>query len=397
MSRKPRRIALPFVLFVLLAGLGWMTYQAVQSASPQQRGGRSNLSPGSRPAVAVQTAAVEQGMLRDIRTFSGTLIPRAQFDVAPKISGRIAQLFVDVGDSIRRGQIVAQLEDEEFVQQVEQARAEMAVARANLEEARSELDIAEKEFVRIESLRGQMVASQAELDLSRARYLAHQARLRVAEAQLEQRRAALRAAEIRLSYARIEASWPDNGAQHTRIVGERFVDEGATLSANAPMLSILDITTLRAVFHVTERDYARIRVGLAALVAVDALPGRLFEGYVARIAPIFQEASRQARIELELPNTEGLMKPGMFVRARLELARAEDAVLVPSSALVRREGQQGVFLIDGDAARLVPVQIGIMEEGMAQILTPEDLSGEVVTLGQHLLEDGSLVRIITDS
>lgn len=394
MSQRPRRVVLPLVFLILLSGLGWMTYRALQPASQQSGAGR----PAGPPAVAVQAAPVEYGLVRDIRTFSGTLAPRAKFDVAPKISGRVEKLFVDVGDPVRRGQLVAQLEAEEFVQQVEQARAELAVARANLEEARSELDIAEKEFVRIESLRGQMVASQAELDLSRSRYLAQQARLRVAEAQVEQRQAALRAAEVRLSYARIEATWPENGEQNPRIVGERFVDEGATMSANSAMLSVLDISAVRAVFHVTERDYARIRVGQQALVAVDALPGQQFEGYVARIAPVFREASRQARIELELPNPHGLMKPGMFVRARLELDRAEDAVLVPSAALVRRDGRQGVFVIqEDDTARLVGVRVGISEEGLSQLLEPEDLSGDVVTLGQHLLEDGSTVRIVHEN
>ncbi len=393
MSRRPRRIALPLVLLILLSGLGWMTYRALQPSQQSQDGGR----PSGRPAVAVYVAPVESGLVRDIRTFSGTLTPRAQFDVAPKISGRVEKLFVDVGDPVQRGQLVAQLEDEEFVQQVEQARAELAVAKANLEEAGSELDIAEKELVRIESLRGQMVTSQAELDLTRSRYLAQQARLRVAEAQVEQRQAALRAAEVRLSYARIVAFWPDNGEHQPRIVGERFVDEGATLSANAPMLSVLDITKLRAIFHVTERDYARIRIGQEAQVTVDALQDTRFEGYVARVAPIFREASRQARIELELPNPEGVMKPGMFIRARLELARSENALLVPSVSLVRRDGQLSVFLIQEDTAHLVPVQIGIEEEGMTQILSPEDLSGNVVVLGQHLLEDGSTVRIVQDN
>ena len=394
MTQRPRRVVLPLVLLFFLAGLSWMTYRALQP-DPQQPGvGR----PAGTPAVAVQVAPVELGVVRDIRTFSGTLTPRAKFDVAPKIAGRVEKMFVDVGDPVRRGQLVAQLEDEEFSQQVEQARAELAVARANLEAARSELDVVEKEFVRIESLRGQMVASEAELDLVRSRYLAQQARQRVAMAQVEHRQAALRAAEVRLSYARIEAFWPENGAQPLRIVGERFVDEGVTLSANTPLLSVLDISTVRAIFYVTERDYARIRVGQEALVTVDALPDLSFEGHVARIAPIFREASRQARVELELPNPEGVMKPGMFVRAQLELARAENAVLVPSAALVRRDGQQGVFVIqDDDTARLVGVRVGIVEQGMSQILEPEDLSGEVVTLGQHLLEDGSTVRIVHEN
>ncbi|GAB6058299.1 efflux RND transporter periplasmic adaptor subunit [Desulfonatronum parangueonense] len=392
MSQKSRRIVLPLVL-IILAGLGWVTYQAIQS-SPTSPGGPRQ--PGGQQ-VAVQTAAVDQATVRDIRNFSGTLIPWAQFVVAPKISGRLERLFVDVGDLVQRDQLVAQLEDAEFVQQVEQARAELAVARANLEEARSELDIAEKEFARIETLREQRVASLAELELSKSRLLAQQARERVAEAQVEQRQAALRAAEVRLSYTQIRATWPANGEGHPRVVGERFVDQGTTLTANTQMFSVLDISALRAIFHVSERDYARLRVGQPALVSVDAFPDRQFEGSVARIAPVFREASRQARVELELPNPERLMKPGMFVRAQLELARAEDVVVVPTAAIVRRNGQNAVFVVEDNATvRLEFVRTGISENGLSQILEPRDLTGEVVILGQHLLEDGAQVRVVED-
>ncbi|SDB60676.1 RND family efflux transporter, MFP subunit [Desulfonatronum thiosulfatophilum] len=392
MSQKSRRVVLPIVL-IIIAGLGWVIYQAIQPAPAPPGGPRQ---PGSQQ-VAVQTASVTQATVRDMRTFSGTLIPWAQFVVAPKISGRLERLFVDVGDLVQRDQLVAQLEDAEFVQQVEQARAELAVARANLEEARSELDIAEKEFARIETLREQRVASLAELELSKSRLLAQQARKRVAEAQIEQRQAALRAAEVRLSYTQIRATWPANGEDRPRVVGERFVDQGTTLTANAQMISVLDISALRAVFHVSERDYARLQVGQSAQVSVDAFPGQQFEGRVARIAPVFREASRQARIELELFNPEGLMKPGMFVRAQLELDRAEEAVVVPSVALVRRDGQHALFAVEDDATvRLTVVRVGISENGVSQILEPEDLSGEVVILGQHLLEDGSSVRVVED-
>jgi RND family efflux transporter MFP subunit len=391
MSQRGFSFVAPVIALIVAAGLVWLAYTRVfQDSGP----GRT-MRPDS--AVAVQVAAVHAGTVRDLRTVTGTLIPRAQFIVAPKIAGRLERLYVDVGDQVRRGQVVARLDDAESIQQVEQARAELAVARANVEEARSDLEIAGKDFVRIESLRGQRVTSQAELDLSRAKYQAQQARLKVAEAQVDQRLAALRAAEVRLGYTQVRASWPENGHDLSRVVGERFVDEGATLSANAQMLSILDIAGLRAVFHVTERDYPRLRVGQSASVVLDALPGMRFEGQVSRIAPIFRETSRQARVELELDNAQSLMKPGMFIKATLELGRAENAVLVPSAALVRRDGTLGLFLIqDEQKVRYVQVRAGIAEADRVQILEPADLSGKVVVLGQHLLEDGASVRVAED-
>ncbi|HDQ41675.1 MAG TPA: efflux RND transporter periplasmic adaptor subunit [Desulfonatronum sp.] len=392
MSQRGFSVVALVLALCIIAGAGWLVYAKVF----RDTGSSQVMRPGGA-AVPVYIAPVRTGMIRDLRTFSGSLTPKAQFIVAPKISGRLERISVDVGDPVRRNQVVARLDDAEYFEQVEQAKAELAVARANVEEARSDLDIAEKEFVRIEALRGQRVTSQAELDLSRAKYNAQQARLKVAKAQVDQRQAALRAAEVRLGYAAVRATWPENGTDNPRVVGERFVDEGATLSANAQMLSVLDISGLRAVFHVTERDYPRLRVGQQAEVTLDALPGMVFAGQVSRIAPIFREASRQARIELELDNAQGLMKPGMFIKATLELGRAEDALFVPSAALVRREGDQGVFVVTGEQkARYVSVRTGIAEGDHTQLLEPADLTGDVVVLGQHLLEDGAAVRITED-
>lgn len=380
------------IVLLIMAAMGWLAYARIF----QDQKARQMVRPGAGP-VAVHVAPASTGTVRELRTFTGTLTPRAQFIVAPKIAGRLERLHVDVGDPVRRDQIVGKLDDAEFIQQVEQARAELAVARANVEEARSDLDIAEKEFLRIQSLHKQGVTHQAELDLAQARHLAQQARLKVAASQVDQRTAALRAAEVRLGYTQVRATWPENDHDRPRVVGERFVDEGATLSANAQMLSVLDIEGLRAIFHVTEQDYLRLRLGQTAVITLDALPGRQFEARLSRMAPVFREASRQARVELEIDNRGGLLKPGMFVRATLELDRVEDAVLVPTAALVRREGRQGVFLVDKDLkARHVQVRVGIVEDKTAQILDPADLTGNVVVLGQHLLEDGAAVRVVED-
>lgn len=188
------------VALMAVALLAWLGYTKLfQSQEPGQ---------ASRPggAIAVHVSPVRIDTIRDLRAFSGSLIPRAQFIVAPKIAGRLECLHVDVGDQVRRDQIVARLDDAEHVQQVEQAKAELEVARAQVQEARSDLNIAEKEYLRIESLHAQMVTSQAELDLAHSKYLAQQARLKVAESQVDQRKAALRAAEVRLGYTQVRAT-----------------------------------------------------------------------------------------------------------------------------------------------------------------------------------------------
>jgi len=154
----------------------------------------------------------------------------------------------------------------------------------------------------------------------------------------------------------------------------------------------LDIGTLIAVINVIERDYPKIQPGLETLISTDAFPGQTFSGKVVRIAPLLMEKSREARIEIEISNNQRVLKPGMFVRAQIEFKQHENATVVPMAALVKRNGKQGVFEVDQKEkmVHFVPVELGIVNGTRAEILNPP-LSGAVVTLGQHLLEDGSKI------
>jgi len=138
-----------------------------------------------------------------------------------------------------------------------------------------------------------------------------------------------------------------------------------------------------------------VHVGQTVTVATDAWPGREFVGRIARIAPMLKESSRQARVEVEIPNAEGLLKPGMFIRARIEFDRRPNATLIPATALARRSAGEGVFLADaaGRSVRFVTVTTGLAEGEHLEVVKPADLAGMVVTLGQHLLEDGSPILV----
>ena len=208
-------------------------------------------------------------------------------------------------------------------------------------------------------------------------------------AQVSNRKAALESANIRLSYTKIKASW-DEGADR-RVVGERLVHEGALLSPNEPIISILEINPLLAVIHITDKDYFRVEKGQTAVISSNALPNRLVSGRIERIAPLLQETSRSARIEIEIPNSEALLKPGMFVNVEIEYKAIDNAIVVPVSSLVNRDNKQGVFLADleNKVANFVPVRVGISNSEIMEIIDPSSLSGYVVTLGQHLLADGS--------
>jgi len=382
----PRSVIL-LLLLAVVAGIAWLWLWGPYAG----RDGQAKRRAGQ--PVAVKTTAVQRVTLHDVRTFPGTLEAEAAFDVAPKIAGRLEKLNVDVGDAIKQGQVVARLDDDEQVQQVNQARAELGVAQASLVEAKSLLAVKDRQFERSKRLFKQGIGSEEELETARAEAETQRARVQVAQAQLVQSKAALRAAEVRLSYTVIRAQWSGKDAQ--RVVGERYVNEGEMLAANKPILSVLGIGSLIAVVHVTEMDYRLVHPGQALLVTADAVPERRFPGVVARLAPHFQQESRQARMEATVANPERVLKPGMFIRVEIEVGSYADAMVVPAESVVTRAGREGVFLIDPQrsVARFVPVRTGLTQGDRVQVLEPE-LKGQVASLGQHLLRDGATVRLV---
>ncbi len=346
--------------------------------------------------IPVEVGALERQTLYLHRTFSGTIEPLAQFTVAPKVSGSIQRLLVDVSETVSRGQIVAELEDAEFKHAVAEAEARLAVAEANRIEADSRMEIAQRELDRTITLHKQGIASDSALDSARAEYLTSQATVKVTEASLKREDAALAAARIRLGYTRIQAGWERGDGERT--VAERYTDEGDTVAANTPLFSIIELDPVIAMIQVAEKDYPRIALGMAANLQTDAFPDRIFTGTVSRIAPIFRESTRQARIELQVPNPDHLLKPGMFSRCTLELDRVENATSVPEMAITRRNNQTGVFLVSDDntSVQWVEIKPGLKDGNRVQLIG-SDISGKVVTLGQQLIRDGSVIRIKNES
>jgi RND family efflux transporter MFP subunit len=383
-----RKVWLSLLTILLLLGLiGWLVSTRLpESDGPSNGRGREN-----RP-VAVQVAPIEHGRIERRRTFSGTLQAHAEILVAPKVSGRIEALAVDLADSVQQGQLVAKLDDAEYVQALRQAQADLAVAQANLAEAESLLKIAERELERIDKLRERGVSSESQRDSAKADQLAKQAHVAVTKAQVIRAQAQLETARIRLGYTEVRADW--RAAHGQRVVAERYVDEGDTVTANAPLLRIVELNPIKAVTFVTERDYALLAAGQNATLMTDAYPDESFRGRIQRISPVFLENTRQARVELQVDNPQRKLKPGMFVRITLVLAGAEGVKIIPEQALATRADQTGVFLVSPDGKSVVwrPVQVGIRQTERLQI-QGEGLEGRVVTLGQQLLDDGSAIRI----
>lgn len=342
--------------------------------------------------VAVEVAVPAMDSLVSFRRYPGTLEAERAYTVAPRVAGRIVRVHVDIGDTVVRGDRLVTLDDAEFRQELAAARADLAVANAEREQAASALALAERRLDRIRRLERDGIAAASELEDAEAERAAQHAALAVAEARIARARSARETASLRLADTRIVADW-NEAEDGSRVVGERMVDAGDTVAANAPLLSVLDTESLRAIIRVPQTVYGQLAVGQIAELSASALPEPRFTAEVARVAPAFDVESRQARVELRVDNPDGWLAPGMYVQVALQTERIDEQPVVPVTALVERSGRQGIFGLDADGsrARFMPVQVLLRSDARAALALEGDMPDEVVVLGQDRLRDGMRV------
>ncbi len=389
MTSSGRKLIAMLVIAGIVSGIGWIVFYRIKaSQEPVER------SKGSMP-IPVEVAEIKKGPITLKRTFSGTLKAHAEFLVAPKVSGRVERLHVDISDTVSCGQLIAELDNDEYIQEVAQAKADLAVVKANLVEAENALIIANRELDRMKILRKSGIKSESQLDVAKNMQLEKEARLEVAEAQVIRAEAALETTNIKLGYTKVRAEW--NGDDEYRVVAERFVDEGDTVSATTSLMSIVKLHPIIGVIFITEKKYSRLKISQQVILSTDAFPEEHFQGRISRIAPVFKQETRQARVEMIIDNPEQRLKPGMFIRATVVLGHAKEATVIPEQALTKRDDQIGVFVVikKDSTVRWNNVIVGIKEGNLLQVEGIEK-DGYVVTLGQQFLDDGSKIIIPED-
>jgi RND family efflux transporter MFP subunit len=338
--------------------------------------------------MTVELANASRATVTESIMVVGNLIGAATVEVAAKVSGRLLEVRVRLGDAVRRNQELATVDDREIREQVKQAEASYDVAAATIRQREADLKFAETNLERSRNLFGRQLLPRQSLDDAEARYQAATAQLDLARAQFEQSKARLEELRITLDNTRVVS--PVEG-----FVGKRHLDPGAFVTSNAPVLSLVDIRVVRLVVNLVERDLRRVDVGSPAVAEVDAYPGESFTGRVARVAPVLDPATRTAEMEIELPNPTYRLKPGMYARVRLTTAQRPNALVVPRNALVDTHGRRGVFLFDAETrtARFREVEVGLQDDTQVEILTGLREGQPVITTGATGLTDGDPVLL----
>lgn len=387
--------------------------QAAGGGQAQQGGGAGRGGRGVRPPMPVEFATVKRAPVAEQVLVVGNLIGAATVQVVPKVNGRVQSVNVKLGDPVRRGQLIAKVEDNEIQEQVRGAEASFQVAQATIRQRDADLKLAKTNLDRSRSLVERQLLPQQTFDDTQARYEAAVAQLDLARAQFEQAKARLD--ELRITLANTRIPSPVDG-----FVGKRFVDPGAFVGPNSPVAAVVDIRTVRMVANLVERDVKRVGPGTPATVEVDAFPGESFAGKVSRVAPIFDPATRTAEMEIEVANPGFRLKPGMYARVNLTVETRANALTVPRNAIVTFEGREGVFVAgpssapagggsggvasqgtagagrqSGDQpvliAKFFPVQTGLRDGEQIEITTGLKDGASVITTGASALKDGDRI------
>jgi HlyD family secretion protein len=294
---------------------------------------------GSENGQKFKTAPVTRGNLKATVTATGTLNAVTTVLVGTQVSGTIKQIYADFNSSVKKGQLIAEIDPATFQAQVEQQRANLMASKANVAKAKTALADAERTMQRNKELFAKSFIARSDLDTAETNYDSSRAQVNVNEAQVAQTEAALKTSEINLHYTKIVS--PVDG-----VVVSRNVDVGQTVAASfqTPTLFTIaqDLTKMQVDTSVDEADIGKAVLGQDVEFSVDAYPDRTFKGTVSqiRIAPITVQNVVTYDVVVKVDNDELKLKPGMTANVSIIVASKSGVLKISNAALRFRPSEK---------------------------------------------------------
>jgi membrane fusion protein (multidrug efflux system) len=356
---SPRRslfIVLPLALLAVLAAIAYYAFRAPTAPGAGVPPGPGMGAKGPAGPVTVEVAKVTTATVQEDVDAVGNLRSNEAVVVRPEISGRIERLNFTEGAPVQKGQIIVALDD--------------AVPAAELAQAKANLALAESNYQRTQELEKQKFVSATAKDQALNG-------LRVAQANVQ-------LAEARLAKTKIVAPFAG-------VIGIRQISVGDYVKEGQDLVTLEDISALKVDFRVPEQLLAALRPGQAVEMGSDALPGRKYLATVDAIDPLVDQAGRAVLLRARLRNSDGQLRPGMFVRTRLIVSQRQNALTVPEEALVPVGSDQYVYRVADGTAQRVKIRAGVRRAGTVEVLEGLAPGDTVVTAGQLKLRDGAQV------
>ncbi len=355
-----------------------VAWAALTLACSHNRASDDEDESGGPAAVAQVTLThVTRGEISASVTVTGTVaaLPNQDVKVSSLVAGRIARVMAAEGDRVTAGQVVAEIEDKPYRDQLQQAEAAVAQAKANLENATLNRD-------RNEDLFKRGIAARKDLEDARTQVTVQEAALRTAEAQLEL---------ARLQIARTQVHAPLSG-----IVVKRFVSDGEQVdgTGSQPILEIANLREVELYGNLPAIYLGKIRVGETLPVTTEAFPGRTFDGRIVAISPAVDPSTNMGLVRIRIANLETRLRLGMFLTAQLAVETHSNALLVPSQAVYRdSEGQPRVYRVQGEEAEAAPVKLGLEAGNRTEILSGVQEGETIILSGGYGLAAHARIKV----
>lgn len=383
---------------VVVAAAFWLACSNYKASAGQ--------SGQSLPTATVALAT--RGPLANSITLSGEFRPFQEVDVHAKVAGFIRTIYVDVGDHVKSGQVLAVLEVPELNAEVMGAKADIRRSEDAIHRAQSEIQRSESAYSAYHAAYTRLEqASEARPGLIAAQELDDsQAKDKEAEAQVESSRAALAEAQSQLSAAhanldRLSAmeAYSHISAPFAGVVTKRYADTGALIQAGTtsdtqsmPVVRLAEWSLLRLVVPVPESAVPQLHLGTVVQVHVSAL-NRDFAGEVARFADALSDQTRTMHTEIDVENPEGTLKEGMYAEVKLLLQQRKNTLTVPVQAVVEGGNETYVLTLDDhDRVQKRTVQLGEQTSTRVEILSGISENERVISAGQSNYEIGEVVK-----
>lgn len=309
--------------------------------------------------IPVETTKVIQGSVTATYAGSASLEAEAEALVAAKVSGIVKKIFVEEGDSVTSGQVLAKLDDEQY--------------KLELNQAESILENLSSEYERNQSLFKNKIVSQESYEKTKSEH--------------NTQKSAYDLARLKLNYTDIKA--PISG-----IVSQRLIKVGNMVKLDQPTFQITDFDPLLAVLHVPEREMSKLQIDFPASLTADAIPDSEFRGKILRISPIVDAGTGTFKVTVEVNDKTRKLKPGMFTRVKIIYDTHENTLLVSKNAILSEDTETWVFVVNDDTATKKEVKIGYSNSTHVEILSGLNVDDIIVTTGLSSLKDGSKIKMV---
>jgi RND family efflux transporter MFP subunit len=388
---KAGRTILAFLVIALLAGAlgyGFWKHYTLHAEVMATAEARRDFVP------SVRTAAVRASDPFRIASWPGTTEAFEQANIYARASGYISKRNVDIGSRVKAGDLLVEITAPEIEHQIAQAEGTLTQLRANLEQAKANRDLAQVTWDRDRKLVQQGWTTQQQGDTDRLTLQSREAAVGVATANIVAQEAQLRVLNQQRVYQRVVA--PFDG-----VITQRNIDVGSLVQADAAsgtfLFALAHADVIRIQLYVPQDDAIGVVPGTQAVVRVPEIPGRDFSGSVARIADALQPGTRTLLTEIDVPNPDRALSPGMYCRVELKIPRKTPSLIVPSEAIIFNRNGLSVAVVENDTARIRNVTV-VRDFGTLVEVSEGVAAGDKVILNPQVdLADGRKVTIRPDS